>query len=380
MKKTIFVLAVLLAILLAGCAAAAEYGVIYRTDALNLRSQGSSNSQWLGSYPRGTWVEINGSQNNFYRVVTPDGRTGYMSKNYIDAGDGYCWTAAVTNQNGGAFLNFRAQPSYYADVLDIFYYGVPLRVMGAENGWYRVAVNGQTGYVRQEFILDHGSRYRGSDEVYTIKTPNNTALNMRSGPGMQYGVTRQFAGDRYVMVLASGGGWSMVSIDGFVGFMSSDYLEKGLCTARDLAANKSTTAAGQPYATVANPKSTQALNLRQYASTGSRVLCKLYNGAKLWVDEQGADWCAVTDQATGLSGYVMTRYITLHHLPSTPSREVTHPAGTYVNLRSAPDMTWDNVLCCVPDGQRVTVLTPGPDWCRVSYGNVTGYMLSYFLE
>jgi len=382
MKKKILILTVLLILLTLGMAgaSAAEYGVIHRTDALNLRSQGSSDSQWLGSYPRGTWVEINGSQNNFYRVITPDGRTGYMSKNYIDTGDGYCWTAVVTNQNGGAFLNFRAQPSYYADVLDIFYYGVPLRVLGAENGWYRVSVNDQTGYVRQEFILDHGSLYRGSNEVYTIKTPNNTPLNMRSGPGMQYGVIRQFGGDRYVMVLASGGGWSLVSIDGYVGFMSSDYLEKGLCSARDLAANKSTTAAGQPYAVVANPKSTQALNLRQYASTGSRVLDKLYNGTKLWVNDQGAEWCAVTDQTTGLSGYVMTQYISLHNLPSVPERKVNHPGGSYVNLRSAPDMTRDNVLCCVPDGQRVTVLVPGPDWCRVRYGNTTGYMLRYFLD
>ena len=383
MKKNFFRMTALLVLLLfAGMAGAcaAEYGVVYRTEALNLRSQGSSSSQWLGSYPRGTWVEINGSQNHFYRVITPDGRTGYTSKNYIDTGDGYCWTAAVTNPNGGAFLNFRSRPSYDAGVLDIFYYGVPLRVLGDENGWYRVSVNGQTGYVRQEYILDHGSLYRGSDEVYTIKTPNNTALNMRSGPGMQYGVIRQFPGDRYVMVLAAGGGWSMVSIDGFVGFMSSDYLEKGLCSARDLAANKSTTVAGQPYATVSNPKSTQALNLRQYASTGSRVLDKLYNGARLWVDEQGAEWCAVTDQATGLSGYVMTRYITLHNLPSSPAREVDHPSGSYVNLRSAPDMSRNNVLCCVPHGQKVTVLTPGPDWCQVRYGNITGYMLSYFLD
>ena len=75
--------AFLLCLLLAASAAAASdtYGVIYGTDTLNLRAQGSSSSQWLGSYTRGTWVEIRGSQNNFYYVRTPDGKTGYMSKN-----------------------------------------------------------------------------------------------------------------------------------------------------------------------------------------------------------------------------------------------------------------------------------------------------------
>lgn len=72
-----------LCLMLFSAALAAEYGVVYRTDTLNLRSQGSSNSQWLGAYTRGTWVEITGSQNNFYRVRTPDNKTGYMSKNYI---------------------------------------------------------------------------------------------------------------------------------------------------------------------------------------------------------------------------------------------------------------------------------------------------------
>jgi len=384
MKKSRCLVGLLTAVLLTlgiACAFAAEYGVVYRTESLNLRAQGSSGSQWLGSYPRGTWVEIDGSQNNFYRVITPDGRSGYMSKNYIDTGDDWQWTATVTNPNGGAFLNFRAQPSYNADVLDIFYYGVPLRVLGADvNGWYLVSINGQTGYVRSEYIQDHGSLYRGSDDVYTIKTPNNTAMNMRSGPGMQYGVVAQFPGDRYVMVLASGGGWSMVSIDGYVGFMSSDFLTEGLCSARDLAANKSTTVAGQPYALVANPKSTQALNLRQYASTASRVMDKLYNGTKLWVDEHGSEWCAVTDQTTGISGYVMTRYVTLHNLPSVPVREVVHPSGTFVNLRYSPDMTQNNVAVRVPDGAKVTILSPGPDWCKVQYGGYTGYMLTYFLD
>ena len=140
--------ALLLLLLMAGSAMASSgtYGVIYGTDTLNLRAQGSSSSQWLGSCTRGTWVEINGSQNNFYYVRTPDGKTGYMSKNYIDQvidESDFVWTALVTNSNGGAFLNFRAQPNYNAQVLGIFYNGVPLHVLSASNGWYCVQINGR---------------------------------------------------------------------------------------------------------------------------------------------------------------------------------------------------------------------------------------------
>lgn len=80
-----------------------------------------------------------------------------MSKNYIDKvldESDFVWTALVTNSNGGAFLNFRAQPSYSAQVLGIFYNGVPLHVLSASNGWYCVQINGQTGYVRGEYVAD----------------------------------------------------------------------------------------------------------------------------------------------------------------------------------------------------------------------------------
>lgn len=377
-RKHTFWLTLLLCLLLTG-GALAEFGVIHRTDTLNLRAQGSSSSKWLGSYSRGVWVEILGSQNNFYRVRTPDGRTGYMSKNYIHAaptsGD-VQWTVYVSNQNGGAFLNFRSQPNYNSRVLGIFYNGVPLRALGLSNGWYQVEINGQTGYVRSEFVTDWGYRNLGSATVATIKTPGNTAMNLRSGPGMNYGVIAQYPGDSYVSVLARGNDWWCVSIEGNAGFMSSSYLAEGLCAARDQASYPTETA----YAVVNNPGAYQALNLRQYASTGAAVLDKLYNGDRLWVDRQGTQWCAVTDQSTGLSGYVMTRYIKLYGLPSSPTRRVYHPSGTYVNLRSSANMNLSNVLARVPSGSTVTVLTPGDEWCKVQYQGHTGYMLTYFLQ
>ena len=386
MKKRYLKAAVLLTVLLcafAACALANEFGVVYRTTTLNLRSEASSSSQWLGSYPSGTWVRINGWQNNFYRVYTPDGRNGYMSKNYIDVDyneEDYAWMAVVDNHNGGAFLNFRAQPSYHAQVLDIFYNGVPLYVLSAANGWYCVEINGQVGYVRSEFLTDWGRGQYGSPIVATIKTPNNTAMNLRSGPGMNYPVIRQYTGDSYVSVLAKGNDWWCVAADGSVGFMSSDYLVEGLHSAKDNAAEMAPSVGGSPYAVVSNPVSTQALNLRQYASTASMVLDKLYNGDRLWVDEQGTEWCAVTDQVTGFSGYVMTKYVKLYNLPSRPTRRVVHPSGTFVNLRTAPNMTQGNVRTRVPSGSVVTILSPGPDWCKVQYNGYTGYMMTYFLQ
>lgn len=372
---TPFILLTLLLII--STAFAQSYGTVYNTNSLNLRADASSSSSWLGAYSRGTWVEITGSRNNFYYVTTPDGNRGYMSKNYIQTASDHqsIQIALVRNANSGSFLNFRSTPSYSGKVLGIFYNGVPLKVLSYNDGWYQVHINGQTGYVRQEFVT---TQYAvGSTTVATIKTPNNTAINLRNGPGTGHGTIRQFPGDRYVMVLAQGNGWWNVSIDGYVGYMSSDFLVEGLRSAKDLGGHNGGSVS--PYALVNNPRSTQALNLRMQANTSSAILQKLYNGRKLYVDKQGTEWCAVTVEDSGLSGYVMTRYIKLFHLPATPTKQIHHPQGAFVNLRSEPNLS-ASIRAQVPSGRTVTVVSPGGEWLKVSYNGITGYMLGYFLK
>ncbi len=373
-KIKVFVLALLMCVLAAGTALAQTFGVIYNTDSLNLRGDGSSSSALLGTYYKGTWVEITGSKNNFYYVTTPDGRRGYMSKNYITKGaEATALIGIVNNANGGAFLNFRSSPNYDSQVLGIFYNGVPLYVMSRNNGWSYVQINGVNGYVRNEY-LTFVDRV-GSSAVATIKTPGNTAMNLRQGPGTGYGVIRQFSGDRYVMVLAKGNGWWRVSIDGYTGFMSSDFLKEGLHAAKDQ--NGGGGGGGTAYAVVNNPKSTQALNLRMAPTTSSQVLEKLRNGDRLYVEAQGTQWCQVHAESTGVSGFVMTQYLKLHNLPATPTMRVSHTQA--VNLRSDPNLS-AQILAQVPNGKNVTIVAPGEEWCKVKYNGYTGYMLKFFLK
>jgi len=375
-SKWMIGLSLLLCIMAMNGALAQSFGVIYNTESLNLRADGSSSSTWKGSYTKGTWVEITGSKNNFYAVITPDGRWGYMSKNYINRSSQAASQIAIVKNHTGRFLNFRASPSYSARILGIFFDGVPLMVESYTHGWYQVYINGKRGYVQADYV--RVSQTQGSSSVATIKTPNNTAINLRNGPGTGHGVIRQFPGDRYVMVLAKGKGWWKVNIDGTIGFMSSEFLEDGLRSAKDIAAEGGGTAASG-YAVVNNPRAAQALNLRMLSNTSSAVIAKLYNGTKLRVDRQGTEWCAVTVQSTGACGYVMTKYIKLFQLPATPALRVSHPQGQKVNLRKGPSFE-AGVAMQISSGTSVTVVTPGIEWTKVKHGGTVGYMVSYFLK
>lgn len=370
-----------------GAALAETYAVVYGTKSLNLRADGSVSSQWLGAYSRGTWVTVSGSKNNFYAVSTFDGKTGYMSKNFLQTTDQLTYgnVAIVNNQKATAFLNLRSYPSYSASVITILYNGVPLTVLSQSNGWYHVQMGSIQGYVRSEFT--YSSFQPIGVNVGTIKTPNNTAVNMRVAPSTNSSIRHQFAGDRYVSVLYEGTHWWYVCIDGYTGFISSDFLAEGLQAERDIAAqnennddNDDVVYPGvdtNSYAAVANPVSSQKLNLRQLPSTAANIVSRLSNGTKLTVLVQGFEWSKVYVSNISATGYVMSRYLTLYNLPAVPMLTMENPQGSFVNLRAAASLTAE-VLTRVPDGASATIITPGPDWTEVEYNGIRGYVVNYF--
>lgn len=369
------ILALLLTTSLAGAALAETYAVVFGTDTLNLRAGASSGSQWLGTYSRGSWVTVTGSQNNFFAVKTSDGKSGYMSKNFLNTTDQLVYgnVATVSNQKATAFLNLRSYPSYSSAVITILYNGVPLNILSDENGWYRVQMGNIIGYVRSEYTTV--SHQPLGSLVGTIKTPNNTAVNMRVAPSTSASVRRQFAGDRYVSVLFQGNGWWYVCIDGFTGFISGDFLAEGLHAERDDASQNGNN--GDGYAVVSNPVNTQKLNLRELPSTASSIVSQLSNGYKLSMVVQGTIWCKVYADSLAAVGYVQTKYLKLYNLPATPTLIINNPQGTFVYLRSAASMT-ASVLTKIPNKAKATIIAPGSDWSQVKYKGFTGYVVNYF--
>ena len=358
------------------------FGVTYKSSTVNLRQQPTQYSTRLGSYASGTWMAISGESGNWYYVTAPDGRTGYMSKNYVNAAqDAFGTIGVVANPKSTSFLNLRQSPSYNAKVLGIYYNGVPFVLLNhSDSGWYRVRVNGLEGYFREEFITTRTCTY--SEEVATIVTPGGTGLNLRTGPGMGYPAIGQYRGGQYVMVLQKGNGWWRVSVDGQVGFMNSDFLREGILTPEESLAEGGGGSPGIPqpgYAVVSNPRATQVLNLREQPTTASRVLGQYRNGERLTVLDQGLEWCRVMDE-DAVVGYMMTDYLSLRNLPATPTMTVNHPQKSYVNLRSGPSTLTGSVLLRLPHGAKVTVLVPGDSWVKIRYNGYTGYAMSYFLQ
>lgn len=103
MKRFLAVLlvAVMLLSVLPATSMAASYATVVG-GWLRLRSAPNFSASTITSYYTGTQVEILGSSGGWYKVQTPDGRTGYMYGNYLRMGGSVPseGTAYVTSYNG----------------------------------------------------------------------------------------------------------------------------------------------------------------------------------------------------------------------------------------------------------------------------------------
>ncbi|MBE5782010.1 MAG: hypothetical protein E7329_01685 [Clostridiales bacterium] len=366
--------------------AAGEYAIVEGTSTLNLRQGPGTNYAWLGSAQQNDWVQILGESGNWYYVtIVESGRTGYMSKNFLTRASAFessmGTNGVVTNPKATQFLNLRQYPSYSAPVLGIYYNGTAFSTLSFSDGWYQVLLrDGKVGYFRQEFVTVGNASPLG--EAALVRTLNGGKLNLRTAPTYNgSSIIAQIANGRQVTVLLKGNLFWKVSVDGMVGYMDCSFLtEKGVSSVNPPAAQ---IPAARPetsgYVIVNNPKATQFLNLRQQPTTTSKVIAQYKNGVRFEVIEQGETWCKVYGSATGNIGYMMTKYLTLYGLPATPTKTVQN-GSTYVNLRSAPSKESGTVFQRVYSGALVTVLTPGEEWTQVRYGNVVGYMMTYFLK
>ena len=100
--------------------------------------------------------EITGESDNWYSVNGPDGKSGWMSKNFIRVEpDVVQAVGIVTNPLERGYLNLRQTPSYSGRVLDYYYNGVPCTLQGLNNGWYQVNVDGKTRLLPLRYIRQH---------------------------------------------------------------------------------------------------------------------------------------------------------------------------------------------------------------------------------
>lgn len=369
-------------------AAGYDFAVVTNSATLNLRSGPGTEYDRLYTASRGDWVMLMGESGNWYYVqVMSNGKVGYMSKNFLTADNAVSnqvnvMTGVVNNPVATQFLNLRQYPSLSAPVLGIYYNGATFSVLSETADWYYVNIYGQLGYFMKNFVKVSGG---SGAKTAVISAPNSGKTNLRSAPSKtDSSIIGQYPNGTQVQILLEGNQFYRVSVNGKVGYMDKSLLKSASAAPSYPTGGGASSSASSAkpatkgYAYVNNPLPTQVLNLRQEASTTSRVIAQYKNGVRFHVIAAGETWCKVYGSATGNIGYMMTRYLTLNGTEST-SKTIQN-GNTYVNFRSRPTQSGSTIYSRLYSGTPVTVLTPGDTWTQVRYNGQTGYVMTQFLK
>ena len=228
MKRFLAVLlvAVMLLSVLPATSMAASYATVVG-GWLRLRSAPNFSASTITSYYTGTQVEILGSSGGWYKVQTPDGRTGYMYGNYLRMGGSVPseGTAYVTSYNGYG-VRLRTGPGTGYRIIRTYAVGTPVTVLERGTYWSRISIGGTVGYMMSQF-LHFGSDYPDDSNVLcyaTIWSSNGYGVRLRTGPSKSYSKIGVYSVGTKVAVLQKGAVWDRIRVGSRVGWMMNEFL------------------------------------------------------------------------------------------------------------------------------------------------------------
>ncbi|MBP3429064.1 MAG: SH3 domain-containing protein [Clostridia bacterium] len=197
------------------------------TRGLNLRTE--PNGDILGSYPRGTKVTVL-STDGAWSKVSVDGRTGYMSSRWLSSvkpsssqtGTSITGTAVVNNPRDTQVLFLRSEPTIKSEALGYYRNGKQITLLEKLDGWYKVSVDGRTGYMMAKYLKVTDAIASGTATVYN---PNgNSYVNFRKGANLSSAVLSTVPVGTKITVLEKTTDWTKTEIDGVTGYISTWFL------------------------------------------------------------------------------------------------------------------------------------------------------------
>lgn len=137
---------------------------------VNFRSGPSTDDAIVTTFADGTEVTINTIVDDWC-LVQWDGGEGYVKADYISVGG-----LPLVDPRGlvtGSCVNMRSAPSTDASIVTRVYSGNVVELLAVEDDWYAVSYNGQTGYIRSDYLRVYTGAASGSglgaDIVATAK-------------------------------------------------------------------------------------------------------------------------------------------------------------------------------------------------------------------
>ncbi len=300
-------------------------------------------------------------------------------------------TASATNitqwalVTGTTSLNLRSGPSTSDAIIGSLPGGAALPILSANGGWVFVQYGQQTGYCSASYLTMYSSwpeTITGSGDSAMVSLPGGIgSAPLYASASISGAVLQYVSHGTQVSVLSNDGSWCRVRVGSLTGYMLLSALDFG---STGVEPTDPPTSGDEIYAVVDSDAST--LNLRSGPSTSHDVIAEIPRGTQIVVTSYGDEWCAV--RWGSLNGYVMTKYLSFSLSPATPTptpSATNVPSGSPALLANNADLytsasTNSEIQLLIPVGETVTVLSWGETFSLVSYGNLTGYILTSTMQ
>ncbi|MBR5287565.1 MAG: SH3 domain-containing protein [Clostridia bacterium] len=193
---------------------------------LNLRK--SPNGEIITSFPRGTKVTILSTDGAWSKVSAGE-YTGYMLSQWLSGSkpssgsvQGSIGSAVVANPKDTQVLFLRSEPSIDSEALGYFRNGKSVTLLEKLDGWYKVNVDGKTGYMMSNFLNVKETHAANA----TVVNPNgNSYVNFRKGASLNAEVIRRIPVGTAIKVIEKTTDWTKTEIDGVTGYISTWFLK-----------------------------------------------------------------------------------------------------------------------------------------------------------
>ena len=204
-----------------------HYGRV-TASSLRIRQEPSLQSETIAFFSQGDVVKIIGILDGWYHVSLGDGKTGYVSSEYvrIDGAEDQP-ESTRTGYSTGSNVNVHKSASTSAAVLATLNRGQSFTVIGNEqNGWYQVQLsNGVKGFVSAQYV----SFTKPAAPAPTTRTGYSTGsnVNVRKSASTSAAVlTTLSRGQSFTVIGSAQKGWYQVQLsNGVKGFVSAKYVK-----------------------------------------------------------------------------------------------------------------------------------------------------------
>ena len=126
------------------------------------------------------------------------------------AGSGLAVYADTEGTVNADLLNVRSGPSTNDSVITMISKDTKITIISSEDGWYKISINGTTGYVMASYVTVSGTS--SSDAVGSVGIVNTGTLNVRKGAGTDTQSLGYIYSGTQVSILGSEGEWYKVSV------------------------------------------------------------------------------------------------------------------------------------------------------------------------